>query len=32
VSFAIGRGVTAPFRLIFRAFRPIFRAMNPTAT
>jgi hypothetical protein len=31
VSFAIGRGLTAPFRLIFRAFRPIFRAMNPGA-
>lgn len=31
VSFAIGRGVTAPFRLVFRAFRPIFRAMSPGA-
>ncbi len=31
VSFAIGRGVTAPFRLLFRAFRPIFRAMTPGA-
>ncbi len=29
VSFAIGRGVTAPFRFVFRAFRPIFRAMIP---
>lgn len=31
VSFAIGRGVTAPFRFLFRAFRPIFRAMTPGA-
>ncbi len=29
VSFAIGRGITAPFRFVFRAFRPIFRAMTP---
>lgn len=29
ISFAIGRGITAPFRAVFRLFRPVFRAMNP---
>jgi hypothetical protein len=32
VSFAIGRGLTAPFRALFRLFRPIFRAMMPPST
>jgi hypothetical protein len=32
VSFAIGRGVTAPFRALFRLFRPIFRAMTPSSS
>jgi hypothetical protein len=29
MSFSIGRGLTFPFRAVFRMFRPIFRAMNP---
>lgn len=31
MSFSIGRGLTAPFRFVFRGLRPIFRAMTPGA-
>jgi hypothetical protein len=30
VSFAIGNAITTPFRAMFRLFRPIFRAINPS--